>query len=150
VEPLITLTDSPNELFLDRLTSLLKQFNEAAAGLPYDGRRLAILVTHPESQETLGGLWGSTSYSYLHVDAVFVPESLRGLGLGRRLMLKAENEAVNRRCSGSWLDTFSFQARGFYEKLGYRVFGELCHNPPGHTRVFLKKSLSSSAQSPNR
>jgi hypothetical protein len=63
-------------------------------------------------------------------------------------MLKAESEAVNRGCASSWLDTFSFQARGFYEKLGYRVFGELCDNPPGHTRFFLKKSLSPSAQSP--
>jgi GNAT superfamily N-acetyltransferase len=102
-------------------------------------------MMHPESQEVLGGLWGSTSYSYLHVDAVFVPEALRGTGLGRKLMLMAENEAVARGCIGAWLDTFSFQACGFYEKLGYQIFGWLHDNPPGHTRFFLKKSFSPSA-----
>jgi ribosomal protein S18 acetylase RimI-like enzyme len=38
-----------------------------------------------------------------------------------------------------WLDTFSFQARGFYEKLGYTVFGEIENHPPGHSRFFLRK-----------
>jgi hypothetical protein len=51
---------------------------------------------------------------------------------------------MRRGCVGVWLDTFSFQARGFYEKLGYRVFGEVADYPPGHTRHFLKKSLCAS------
>jgi hypothetical protein len=45
----------------------------------------------------------------------------------------------------AWLDTFSFQACGFNEKLGYQVFSELHDNPPGHTRFFLKKFLSATA-----
>lgn len=140
-KPQITLTDSPDEMFLDQITRLLSQFNEVSSGRLYDGRRLAIVMRHPENKETLGGLWGSTSYSYLHVDAVFVPEPMRGKGLGRRLIREAENEAIQRGCIGAWLDTFSFQSCAFYEKLGYKVFGQLNDNPPGHTRFFLKKSL---------
>ena len=51
--------------------------------------------------------------------------SLRGQGIGRQLVLMSESEAKNRGCSRAWLRTFGFQARGFYEKLGYRVVGVL-------------------------
>jgi hypothetical protein len=40
-----------------------------------------------------------------------------------------------------WLDTFSFQAREFHERLGYTVFGTITDCPPGHSRFFLKKAL---------
>lgn len=56
-------------------------------------------------------------------------------------MRLAEEEAVRRGCLGAWLDTFSFQARGFYERLGYSVFGVIEGYPPGHSRFFLKKTL---------
>ena len=53
----------------------------------------------------------------------------------------AEAEAVVRGCHGAWLDTFDFQARGFYEKLGYTCFAELPEYPIGHSRFFMKKPL---------
>jgi hypothetical protein len=53
----------------------------------------------------------------------------------------AEGRAVERGCHSAWVDTFSFQAPGFYPKLGYEVFGELDY-PPGHKRIFLQKRLS--------
>lgn len=139
--PRITLTETPRREVLPQLTAQLMRFNDAASGWAYDGRTLVIELAHPGSGELLGGLWGSTSYTYLHVDAVFVPEVLRGTGVGRRLMEEAECEALRRGCGAAWLDTFSFQARGFYEKLGYRVLGELPNNPPGHTRYLMKKAL---------
>jgi hypothetical protein len=52
-----------------------------------------------------------------------------------------EEEATRRGCKYAYLDTLSFQARGFYEKHGYTVFGELAHFPPGHRKYFLKKDL---------
>ncbi|MGC2619782.1 MAG: GNAT family N-acetyltransferase, partial [Acidobacteriaceae bacterium] len=104
---------------------------------------LVISVSDHDSGEVIGGLWGSTSYGYLHIDMLIVPESLRGTGLGSRMMQQAEDEALRRGCHGSYLETFDFQARGFYERLGYKVFGQLEDTPPGHTRYFLKKSLSS-------
>ena len=57
----------------------------------------------------------------------------------------AEREAVNRGCHGAWLDTFEFQARGFYEKLGYEVFGSLDDNPRGSRRFFLRRRLEDAA-----
>lgn len=139
--PDITLTDAPEDDALRTLTRLITQFNEIASGLPNDFRALAILLSDPDTTETIGGLWGWTSFSFLHIDVLYIPESMRGTGLGRRLVSQAEEEAVQRGCRGVWLDTFSFQARGFYERLGYTVFGSIDGYPPGHSRFFLKKDL---------
>jgi hypothetical protein len=56
-------------------------------------------------------------------------------------MSRAESEAIVRGCHHAWLDTFEFQARGFYERLGYRCFGELNDYPTGFARYFMKKAL---------
>jgi GNAT superfamily N-acetyltransferase len=142
MNPSISLTDKPDPAQVRALHSLLLAFNNAASGYAYDGRALVIAVTHPESGELLGGLYGATGYGYLHVDMLFVPESLRGSGLGSQLMRQAEDEAVRRGCQGSYLETFDFQACGFYERIGYTIFGRVDDTPPGHTRFFLKKTLN--------
>jgi hypothetical protein len=56
-------------------------------------------------------------------------------------MQSAEHEAVCRGCHSAWLDTHEFQARAFYERLGYTCFGELPNYPIGFSRFFMKKSL---------
>lgn len=87
----------------------------------------------------IGGLWGETALDWLHVDLLAVPESLRGQDVGTALMRRAEAIARERGCVGAWLDTFAFQARGFYEKLGYQMFGEISDHPVGSARYFLSK-----------
>ena len=72
---------------------------------------------------------------------MYVREDLRGQGYGEKLLLRAEEEARSRGVKNVFLDTFSFQAPDFYQKLGYRVFGELVDFPPGHTRHYLTKRL---------
>jgi GNAT superfamily N-acetyltransferase len=80
----------------------------------------------------------------LFVELLFVPDSLRGRGVGTDLMKRAESEALARGCHSAWLDTFEFQARGFYERLGYTCFGELSDYPAGAKRYFMKKALRAS------
>ena len=70
-----------------------------------------------------------------------ISDILRGRGVGRELMDRAEVRARERGCHSAWLDTFSFQARGFYEKLGYEEFGQLDY-PPDHHRHFMQKRLT--------
>ena len=144
--PKLTMTDIPEAHLKQAIVAPLAHFNEVQSGCREDYCRLAILTSHPVSDEIVGGLWGETVYSYLHVHVLFVPELLRGLGIGRQLMMQAESEAVRRGCSGAWLDTYSFQARGFYERLGYTVFGTIADHPPGHSRFFLQKVLSSESE----
>ena len=86
-----------------------------------------------------GGLYGWTIYDWLFVELLFVPEQLRGQGLGAELLARAEAEARSRGCIGAWLDTFDFQARGFYEKLGYELAGTIPDHPRGGARYILAK-----------
>jgi predicted N-acetyltransferase YhbS len=101
----------------------------------------ALLLRDPDSNEVIGGLYGKVSYQWLLIDLVSVPESMRGRGIGERLMRMAEDIAQKKNCTGIWLETFSFQAPGFYQKLGYSEFGRLADYPPGHTRLCYQKLL---------
>ena len=144
--PSITLTDAPEAQARSAILRPLIRFNEARLGRPEDHRLLVVLLSDPGTGETLGGLWAETLFAHLHIDLLFVPEPLRGTGIGRRLMGDAEAEAIQRGCRGAWLDTYSFQARGFYQRLGYAVFGTIEDHPPGHRRYFMKKDFQAAAE----
>jgi GNAT superfamily N-acetyltransferase len=89
----------------------------------------------------VAGAYGRTNWNWLHISTVWVAETERGKGFGRELILAIEAAAEQRGCRQAHLDTFSYQARPFYERLGYRVFGELEDYPTGHARFFLRKQL---------
>jgi GNAT superfamily N-acetyltransferase len=88
-----------------------------------------------------GGLVGATYWDWLELDYLWLGSALRGRGIGRQLVSMAEAEAVARGCSRVWLRTYDFQARGFYEKLGYRVVGTLEDYPPGGALYWMRKDL---------
>lgn len=119
----------------------LASFNAPWAG-PDNFRLLILMLQNPQSGETVGGLWGRTLYEWLYINLLFVPETWRGMGTGTKLMQQAETEAVRRGCRGALVDTFSFQARPFYERLGYQVVGTVPDYPPGHTCYFLSRRFS--------
>jgi GNAT superfamily N-acetyltransferase len=139
----IKLSDEAHVAVREAISGPLGAFNVQQTGIK-DYRPL-VLTVHDESDHVIGGLWGKTNYGWLFVRLLFVPESLRGQDVGSELMLRAESEAVARGCHSAWLDTFEFQARGFYERLGYKCFAELGDYPPGFARYFLKKSLRPNA-----
>ena len=92
--------------------------------------------------DLLGGVLGQLWGGWLQVTYVWVTEAARGAGHGRRLMENAEAYARSRGAVGATVETHSFQARPFYERLGYEVFGTLDGYPPGHIKFFLKKALA--------
>lgn len=89
-----------------------------------------------------GGLLGLIRWRWLDVDDLALAPELRCRGLGSQVLRLAEAEARRRGCTHSSLGTASFQARPFYEKLGYRVFAELANLPPGATAYWLAKDLA--------
>jgi GNAT superfamily N-acetyltransferase len=102
---------------------------------------VGLLLKHPETDVIDGGLTARIGFGWMFVELLFVPERLRGQGIGRQLMEQAEVVARERGCIGIHLDTFTFQAPGFYQKLGYAVLGEIANYPPGSSRFFLYKQL---------
>lgn len=101
---------------------------------------LAVFVRN-ESGDALGGAWGYVNWNWLCIGLVWLPTTLRGEGLGRRVVTALEQAGRERGCVHAHLDTFSWQARPLYERLGYEVFATLDDYPPGQQRFYMKKTL---------
>jgi GNAT superfamily N-acetyltransferase len=126
--------------FENALGKGLDEFNRQMAGLN-DRRPLCVMVKDPESGATLGGIVGLTSLGLAFLDLFHLPESLRGSGLGTRILAAFEAEARKRGCISAVLYTISFQAPGFYEKNGWLRFGEVASAQEGISRIFMSKTL---------
>ncbi len=127
-----------NDSIRQAIATQLIAHNARIAGA--SGHNALGIPLHDAQGNVVGGLWGITSYGWLYIQMLIVPESLRGQGVGERLVREAEQEALRRGCHHAWVDT-QFGARGFYERLGYQCFGELPDYPAGFTRTFLCKKL---------
>ena len=138
---LLTVTDSPSEQAQAVIDKGLNGYNLEQAGY-WDWRALAVLASDPETSEVLGGILGRTSLGLLFIDLVYLPDAVRGSGLGSRMLALAEAEALERGCRRGVLYTISFQAPGFYERHGWREFGRIPCDPPGTARVFMTKELA--------
>jgi len=123
---------------LDGLIAFNQSQTEGRFGPP---RSVALSLRDPGTDRPVGGLTARIAYSRMFIELLFVPEDLRGQGWGERLMSQAESVARQEGCTGIWLDTFSFQAPGFYRRLGYQQFAKLPDYPPGSSRFFFHKHL---------
>ena len=131
--------DSPTAEQLARLREGLTE--HALEFIDRPGFRTLAFFAHDPGGRTVGGVYGFVNWCWLDVSLLWVAEDLRGAGLGSRLLTTFEAEGRGRGCTGAHLETFSYQARKFYERHGYRIFAELEDYPPGHTKFFLRKAL---------
>lgn len=114
-------------------------FNVAQTG--DDKLERLVIRVYAEGGEAIGGLVGTYVWGWLHIETVILTEAFRHQGIGSQLLVAAEKDAWARGYRNIFLETMSFQARPFYEKLGYTVFGVLEDFPPGHQQYFMRKSL---------
>ena len=135
----IALEAKPQSGDMSVIVKGLTEFNSQQAGGDMPNY---LLVTVRDDQGTVvGGLLGATYLGWLQVQAVWLPDTLRGRDYGTELMSLAEQEALRRGCPRVFLETLSFQALPFYEKLGYAVFSRLPDFPVGGARYALTKML---------
>jgi GNAT superfamily N-acetyltransferase len=135
----LTVEDAPDDGDVDVLPHALEAFNEDR--WPQHPPWLPLAIFLRDEGRIVAGLAGETYCGWLFVRYLWVSDQLRGRGVGRELMARAEARAREHGCHSAWLDTFSFQARGFYEKLGYEEFGRLDY-PPDHHKHFMRKPLA--------
>lgn len=138
--PVIVVDEKPDPGLRDEILRPLRAFNESRMG-PLNTELLAICLRHPDTEAVVGGLWGRSVADWLYVDLLVVPEDWRGHGLGTSLIREAEQVARKRGCTGMWLYTATFQAPGFYEKMGFPMFGKLPDYPKGHDNIYYMKRL---------
>jgi GNAT superfamily N-acetyltransferase len=135
------LTNKPPSETFEKLWEPLRAFNQRIVG-DASARTLAILLREAASDAIVGGLWGRSLWGSMYIDIMFVPEDLRGRGIGTSLVRQTEEEAIRRGCRHMWTDTYAFQARPFYERMGFIVFGRLDGPPPIFPRFFLMKDVA--------
>lgn len=136
--PRILLSEEPSDALDAVLAAGFDAFNGPHVG-PQPGTTLRLMVMRAGEAAPCGGLLGQPYAAWLQVRLFWLPEDLRRGGLGARVLRAAEDWAKARGCIGAWLNTFTFQARPFYEKQGYHHFGTLPDCPPGHARLFMMK-----------
>ena len=117
----------------------LRAFTDGYAG-PVNARPFAIFIRN-DAGNVVGGLDAELRWTWLFVSHLWLPEPLRGQGLGSALLARAEAFAKEQDCEGVYLDTLEFQAVSFYERRGYSTYGVLEGFPPGSRRFYLQKSL---------
>ena len=137
-QPLV-VEDQPNPSDVRTLEDGLYRFNVEQTG-HHDGRWLAIFVRDGDGRIT-AGLSGWTWGGWLKVANLWVHKDLRRNGHGSELLKAAEAEAVARGCTRATLDTYSFQAPDFYQRLGYRIVAAVDDLPTGHKQYTLVKDL---------
>ncbi|MBB6116838.1 GNAT superfamily N-acetyltransferase [Rahnella inusitata] len=143
------LSHAPTESDLEEIKSALRNFNRNF--IPQSKFRALGIFVEDEKGNKQAGIVAETVGNWMYIQMLWVDESLRGKDVGTQLITEAEEEAKARGCRYSLVDTFSFQARPFYERMGYHMQMALedyiadsrapDDAPSTHTRFFLTKSL---------
>lgn len=109
-------TTSPTTQEIDFLT---QKMNEETAS---KGKAYPFAITaREESGEVVAGCNGSVIFGSIYTDQLWVHSSYRGKGIGAKLMEKVHEFGREKGCNLATVTTMSFQAPGFYKKLGYQV-----------------------------
>lgn len=134
-----SVNDNPADADVRFLEDRITEYNIETTGIT-DGRILSIFV-RDEHQEIIAGLFGWTWGGACEIRDLWVRKDLRKRGYGKALMAAAEREAALRGCILIALDTHSFQAPAFYQRLGFEIIGSHPDYPRSHSKHYLRKTL---------
>jgi len=136
-----TLIEAPQEeVRSGELGRRLRHFNYGVVGEYPDSQPVWLSARDPDDR-MVGGLRGYVFLYWLHIDVLWVDETLRGAGLGSELLAQAEAKAKALGAHSAKLDTFEWQARDFYAKRGYQEFGRIDNHTNGYYLAFMMKKL---------
>ncbi len=121
----------------------LRDFNNTK--VPFTQENTLIFICYHIRDKNHNIIAGIKSVLYgwgcLFIDILWVQDIHRGKRFGSTLINKVELEAKKLGCHLIHLDTLDFQAKDFYLKQGYEIFGVLDDCPKDHKRFYLKKAF---------
>ena len=107
----------------------LGEYNDAAAPL-HEVRPLACFARRGDGR-VVGGAIGRTWGRHGELQQLWVDKEHRHQGIATRLLERFHAEGAARGCDTFYLETWSFQAEGFYRTLGYETAYTLKDVGPG-------------------
>lgn len=138
----LTISDTPTEREANLIRERLDETCRIQTNGEYDEPGIEINLVLRDPQGTVvGGVNASTMLRVMHLEVLWVAEEYRRLGHGRDLVLEAERIGFEKGCITSQTWSLSFQAPGFYRKIGYEVLGVYDGYPDGITETVLMKRL---------
>lgn len=140
MRPTPTVNVETDEIVAAQIATALQNWNERQVG-PRNTHHVTLTI-RVEDGELVAGLVGELFWTFLYVADLWVDDGYQRRGYGTALLNRAETIARERPCHVSFLSTMTFQAPGFYEKRGYKRFGELPHAPHPFGRIWLAKQLA--------
>ena len=138
----LILTDKIDQKSYDRIVELLVEYNlSKTKQFEKEINKPIEIIARNEQNEIIGGLYGRSLWGTLEIKTFVVKTENRNEGIGRKLIEEAEKEAKIRNCRFISLDTFSFQAPVFYEKLGFEKIGTETDFPKGFEKYYYRKKI---------
>ncbi|UTM59109.1 GNAT family N-acetyltransferase [Photobacterium sp. CCB-ST2H9] len=139
----IEVTDNPNKNDLEVISKGIQSFNQQHMPdeVVFEPDTKFAAFAKDENGKVLGGIRATGFWNYCILELLWLSVETRGKGVGNKLMDAAEHFAKEKGFQYIRTETLSFQAKPFYEKRGYKVFGELPDYPKGHTTYCLVKEL---------
>lgn len=123
-----------------RLCESLQAHNQPYTAV-HDETAIHLVARNPHGT-LLGGILADVALGWLEIHVLWVAADQRSNGLGAALLQACERKAHELGAHGARLDTFDWQAEGFYARHGYTCFGRLANYPAGHERIFMCKTLA--------
>ena len=121
----------------------IKEFNNASCSYFTELTRREIKQNFfvYDEEKLIGAALGVVRYNWYFLDILFIEEIYRKQHLGTKLMQHIETFSKSNGLTGVRLETWDFQALGFYKANGYEVFGQIKDCPPGTIEYHLKKEF---------
>ena len=133
------MNTNPSKQETDFIRQSLADFNDKHVG--NDGHSPLNIIEQDADGNIVGGILGGTYWGWMYIDILWVKEEYRQQGIGSKLLIEAEKEAIRRGCHHVHVDTMSWQAPDFYKKHGYETIGILPDIPKGNQKHLLMKTL---------
>jgi GNAT superfamily N-acetyltransferase len=137
--------ENDSDLFADELGLNLHQYNRENCDYinrnsdgEHNNKKVINIAVYDEDK-LIGGASGWFQFSWYYLDQIWIQKDYRKSGVGSELIKRIEQICRKKDCIGIKTETWSFQARGFYEKQGFEVYAELKDFPPGAVEYYLKK-----------
>jgi GNAT superfamily N-acetyltransferase len=129
--------ETPGQEAYETLNERLVDFNRTKVNW---GTAAFTVVLRDEIGSVRGGAHGVVRMGAVEIRSVWLDGDLRGRGFGAKIIRAVEDEARRLGARAALLDSYEFQARGFYERLGYTSFGSFTY-PDGVSRFYLSRAL---------